>query len=82
MTADTKTRHPTEAQLAVMLNLEAGRPPAANLQGRHAMGGLAGTLSALHRRGWTDSPLAPRLTDAGHEALDRATQPKEKSNAG
>lgn len=45
----------TASQVAVILNLKAGKRPGAGLTGRSAHGGLSTTLLSLRRRGILDA---------------------------
>lgn len=64
--ATPKARKPTEAQLRILRNLDAGLPWDAHISGRSAYGGAVATVHSLNRLGYMANW---KITDAGRSAL-------------
>ena len=67
----SKARKPSQAQLAALKSMAAGRSPQAHLQSMSECGGFTATWSALYRYGWRDK--GGFITDEGRHALAAAT---------
>lgn len=65
------TKKISAAMLQAMANLAAGRSAWHGISGKSAHGGMSGTISALHRRGWLTS--RGELSASGRDALQKAT---------